>query len=144
MRKRFIVLALMAAMLCPSLLVPSLALATGNISNTEFEFFFNGLHDMDYTTARQKWDSTPSFLWVRTSTLDTMCFYIDGAYSWNGYWSNQTMDGRAVFTDTGYHSVHNYVYENGYSWARLRSESTDIGSNSIWGYWSPDSTVVYD
>lgn len=144
MRKRFIVLALMAAMLCPALLMPSYAMAVGNVSNTEYEFFFNKLGGMDYTTARQKWDSTPCYLRVTTTSLYPMYFYVDGARSWNGYWSNQTMGGRKTVYGTGHFSIHTTVYENGYAWARLRSEATASGSNSIWGCWSPDSTEVHD
>lgn len=144
MRKRFIILALLAAICCPALLTPSFALATGNVSNTEYEFLFNCYGCYDNTTPRQKWDSTPSYLRVTTTTLPTMYFYVDGANYWNGSWSNQTMLGRMVVYGTGHYSVHNYVYENGYSWARLRAESTELGLNSIWGCWSPDSTYVYN
>ena len=144
MRKRFIVLALLAAICYPALLTPSFALATGNISNTEYEFFFNELWDTDYTTARQKWDSTPCYLRVTSSSIYVMHFYVDGARSWNGSWSNQTYDGRKVVRGIGHFSIHTSVYENGYTWARLRGEATASGLNSIWGCWSPDSTYVYD
>jgi len=67
-----------------------------------------------------------------------MNFYIDGSTYSSGGWVNRTRGGVAVAYYTGHFSIHNYVYENGGSWARLTSMS-DCGSGSVSGMWSPDS-----
>lgn len=137
MRRRLGVLfgaALIAVTMCAT---PTRALAA-NTANTSYNFNFSGTGATQGTAARLKTTSTVCYLRISYLGLNRMNFYIDGSKSASGSWVNRTRGGVATAYYTGHFSIHNYVNENGESYARLTAMSPS-GSGAVSGMWSPDS-----
>ncbi len=121
-----------------ALFAPSNAFAAGNTSNTSYSFSFSGTGATQGTAPRSKLTSSVCYLRVSYLGMNRVNFYIDGAKTnWNS-WVNRTRGGVAVAYYKGHFSIHNYVNENGESYARLTAMSPS-GSGSVSGMWSPDS-----
>ncbi len=120
------------------LLTASPALAAGNTMNTAYSFWFSGTYATQGTAWRQKYTDSVCFVRVDFIDMDEIDFYIDGSTSYDGHATNRTRGGVATACRPGYFVIHNYVNENGESWARLTAMSPN-GSGSVRGVWSPDS-----
>lgn len=119
-------------------IAPTQAFASGNTSNSSYSFYFSGTGATQGTTARAKYTDSVCYLRVSYLGLNRMNFYIDGSNSTSGSWVNRTRGGVATAYYTGHFSIHNYVNENGESYARLTAMSPS-GSGTVYGMWSPDS-----
>lgn len=120
------------------LLTASPALAAGNTGNTSYNFYFSGTYATQGTAWRGKSTDSVCFLRIDKLNMNRVNFYIDGSTSYDGHATNRTRGGVATAYYTGYFVIHNYVRENGESWARLTAMSPD-GSGYVYGAWSPDS-----
>ena len=125
--------------------VGSEPMALGNTTDTWLSFPFSKTGATWATSGRTKLDDTSAYLWVTNNTMSSCRVYIDGAYSSNGPWYNQTsywsgtsVGNYATVTGTGTFQIMNRVYENGFTWARL-SGWANVSAGTLAGYWSPDS-----
>lgn len=126
------------AILATTCFAPSSALAAGNTGNTSYSFSFSGTGATQGTAPRSKLTDSVCYLRVSYLGMNKVNFYIDGAKTDWSSWVNRTRGGVAVAYYKGHFSVHNYVNENGESYARLTAMSPD-GSGQVSGMWSPDS-----
>ncbi len=120
------------------LFTASPAFAAGNTANTSYCFYFSGTWATQGTQWRRKYTDSVCFLRIDSINMDGVNFYIDGSTSNGGRATNRARGGIATAYSTGYFVIHNYVHENGESWARLTAMSPH-GSGSVCGAWSPDS-----
>lgn len=129
-----------AAVLMAAIVMPSTAHAT--TENQVYDFTFSGNGATQGTNRAYKKDTkSESFIFIRAITMNSVNLYIDGGYSGNpssGTWTNCTRYGKAVASLAGYYLIHNSVYENGYTHARLTGWATS-GGGYIGGQWSPDT-----
>ena len=131
---------LFAASLMAAIIMPSTARAI--TKNQVYDFTFSGNGATQGTNLAYKKDTkSESFIWRRAITLNSVNLHIDGGYSESpsqSTWTNCTRYGKAVASLAGYYLIHNYVYENGYTHARLTGWATS-GGGYIGGQWSPDT-----
>jgi len=120
------------------LLTATLALAAGNTDNSPYDFYFSGTYATQGEKWRRKYTDSVCFLRIDDLDMNRVNFYIDGSTSYDGHATNRTRGGVATAYYKGYFVIHNYVHENGESWARLTAMSPD-GSGYVYGAWSPDS-----
>ena len=114
------------------------ALAAGNTTNRWYSFWFSGTYATQGAEWQPKDTDSVCFLEIKDLDMNRVNFYIDGSTSNDGRATNRARGGIATAYSTGYFVIHNYVHENGESWARLTAMSPD-GSGFVKGYWSPDS-----
>lgn len=114
------------------------ALAAGNTTNRWYSFRFSGTYATQGAEWQPKDTDSVCFLEIKDLDMNRVNFYIDGSTSNDGHATNRTRDGVATAYYKGYFVIHNYVHENGESWARLTAMSPD-GSGYVYGAWSPDS-----
>ncbi|MCH3947911.1 MAG: hypothetical protein LKE43_03735 [Olsenella sp.] len=114
------------------------ALAAGNTTNRWYSFRFSGTYATQGAEWQPKDTDSVCFLEIKDLDMNRVNFYIDGSTSNDGHATNRTRDGVATAYYKGYFVIHNYVHENGESWARLTAMSPD-GSGFVKAYWSPDS-----
>lgn len=109
-----------------------------NTANTSYSFWFSGTGATQGATWRRKTTDSVCYLRISHLGLNRMNFYIDGSTQYDGHAVNRTRGGVATAYYTGHFVIHNYVNENGESWARLTAMSPS-GSGAVSGVWSPDS-----
>ena len=119
---------------------PAAAATTGNTTDTSYYFEFNYFGDEKSTSQRAKQDDSPSYIYVNNMTIYDIHLYIDGVNGSNI--TNLTRGGYAYLVDPGQWRIHNFVYENGYPYARLRGLASESGV--FGGLWSPDCAGVYN
>ena len=112
----------------------------GNTNDTKFNFNFSSLSFERYTSAREKYDKSPAYMYVKDMS------------------ENRTFTVRVVFDDyssTSYNKIYyisnaktrncissNAVEDRGYGTKiRLRADRQGVGSMYANGWWSPDSTT---
>ncbi|MCH3956264.1 MAG: hypothetical protein LKI67_08345 [Olsenella sp.] len=114
------------------------ALAAGNTTNRWYSFWFSGTYATQGAEWQPKDADSVCFLEIKDLDMNRVNFYIDGSTSNDGHATNRTRGEVATAYYKGYFVIHNYVHENGESWARLTAMSPD-GFGFVKGYWSPDS-----
>lgn len=112
----------------------------GNTDDTDFNFDFSNLSFARYTNAREKYDKSPAYMYVKNMSV------------------NRTFAVRVVFEDCSSTSLNktyyissantrncissNAVEDKGYGTKiRLRADRQGPGSMYANGWWSPDSTT---
>lgn len=135
--RRVLLRAIAAFLVALSAMVHAVPALAANTGNTSYSFSFSGAATQQ-TGPRSKTNDTVCYLRVDQVNANRFNFYIYGSRSYSGSWTNRTRNGVAVVYYPGHYSVHNYVYENGESWARLAGTSP-AGGSYVSGAWSPDS-----
>lgn len=112
----------------------------GNTNDTNFNFDFSSLSFERYTSAREKYDKSPAYMYVKDMSV------------------NRTFAVKVVFADRSSTSLDktyyisnaktrncissNAVEDRGYGTKiRLRADRQGVGSMYANGWWSPDSTT---
>jgi hypothetical protein len=108
------------------------ALAAGNTTNRWYSFRFSGTYATQGAEWQPKDTDSVCFLEIKDLDMNRVNFYIDGSTSYDGHATNRTRGGVATACRPGYFVIHNYVHENGESWARLTAMSPN-GSGSVRG-----------
>ena len=110
--------------------------ASGNTQTTYYQF--NNTASTGYTTYRAKNDN--SKVYVHPTSGMTLYYSVYGAYNTSG--SGEALCSSKVFVPVGTTAkITNSVYENGYSFAKLKFErisGSPVNINTT-GIWSPDS-----
>lgn len=147
----------MSFMLMIAVLLVSALCATVEAANTKddditaFSATVIGYHAMDNSYARDKTDYSPVYLYITSSTKNSVRVRALGATTKLGSYSNYTWANGAA---TSYvtcsknvpYKIHSVILERaeaaGYSkaWAKLSFHSPYITTNYIYGKWSPDCT----
>ena len=146
---RILTMCLLAIMLVSMFCASAYA---ANTKDTYFDFSIAGVGytEMPDSWARAKENSTAVYLYYYIGTNDYVRTRTLGAASSSGPWHNMTYiasQGMVSYVNCykgQQYSIHNYIYESGYRWAKLAFNSTNIlNSERIGGKWSPDSAGVY-
>ena len=147
--RRVLTVCLLAIMLVSTFCVSAYA---ANTTDTGFAFYIAGVGytEMPDASARKKEDSSAVYLYYTEGTNDYVRTRTLGASSSSGPWHNMTYipsQGLVSYVNCyrgQRYSIHNYIYESGYRWAKLAFNSTNIiNSEYISGVWSPDCAGVY-
>ena len=144
--KKIIAVILMSVMVFSSLMVSASAANTADSAIVQFKIHFLTYRN---TSARQKQNSTPVYFYctkanntsVRVKTLGSSSAETDSLENLT-YSDGTRCSFVKCYVGTKY-SIHNYIHESGYSYARLSITSKWVDGDVISGYWSPDSAGTY-
>lgn len=123
------------------LAAPTVAKAEDSYTNWGYTFEFGYTGHQWETGGRNKVTQSEAFLYIEHNDTRGVRFRLDGGTSATGPWNTSLTRGGSAYASgaaQGYYLIHNYVNENGYSFARLAGVSVS-GDGVISGVWSPDT-----
>lgn len=114
-----------------------------NNDDTTFSFGFS-FFGKDNTSGRRKDNDSSTYVKCTTCPSSGFQVYVDGANSADAFWWDDGMTiGSPRISRVGKFLVRQWVYESGYSYARLGGYRSS-GSGQAVGVWSPDYDPNYD
>lgn len=130
-----------AAMLLGTVLFSTPVLAK-NAGDTEYSFYLG--MSAEYIKPRLKQDASSTYIYCQPANIpgSFVLVAVMGSDSTSDYGTNVTAKVANARYEGGQRFIKQYVYERGYTYARLRFNRGDA-SGDIKGVWSPDSVGSY-
>lgn len=116
--------------------------AKGNVSDTAFTFQFRDYQPFTgwLTEYRAKLDDTSSYMKCTDASGKSYTAWVQASDPVNNpYYGTDVGSKKYTFLSGSERWMVNYVYENGYRYARIEGQPNYSGTYKVTGVWSPDS-----
>ena len=121
--------------------------ASASHIDTSFENFDVSFFGYSELTPRDKENNTTTYLYYTTGTRTTVKVRVigcsDNLEDTNVTYSNGQPADYVTCAKGVKYSIHNRVYEDGFTQAKLGFKSPNLFGDTITGVWSPDSLYTY-